>query len=350
MSDEAVKPATLKSVGFLKDWCAATHTYPVLTALHIDPTTGVKGLIESQAFKFNASADVDWRAVYAWIDARQGKANLYFSVNPRVPDAETKIKAKMTEVSRLVACHVDVDVHVGEDQAQGIARIAASFATYKLPPTFITSSGGGAQAFWVLREPVALDGSEAMARDVAGYNKVFQRDLDGDHCFNLDRIMRLPGTINVPDTVKRAKGRLPRLAEVLVSEPGRVYAIGDLEKIADDTPKDEGQGADTPKPKVGGAKGIKAIDPHRAPSTEPKVESMDDPRIATLDLRARIIMETGKPPESDTTRKARTCRVRACSLTSCVRACAPTSLRSSPPSSSRTSGGPLVRACWTSRT
>src|SRR5665213_412410 len=140
MTDEAgaVKPATLKSGGVLKDYCAVTHTYPVLTALHIDALTGVKGKIESQAFKFNAQAEIDWRAVFAWVDARQGKANMYFSVNPRFPEAETKIKAKMTEVSRVVASHVDVDVHVGEDQAEGIARIVKSFESYKLPPTFIT--------------------------------------------------------------------------------------------------------------------------------------------------------------------------------------------------------------------
>jgi hypothetical protein len=315
MTDEShiVKPATLKAVGFLKDYCAATSTYPVLTALHIDPDTGVKGKIESQAFKFNAQAEIDWRAVYAWVDARQGKANVYFSVNPRVPDAETKIKAKMREVSRVVACHVDVDVRVGEDQGEGIARIVKSFEAYKLPPTFITSSGGGAQAFWVLSEPVLVGGStdeerEAAARQIAGFNKVFQRDLDGDHCFNLDRIMRLPGTINVPDTVKRAKGRVPRLAEVLVADTLRKYDPAKLDRIADDTPtspddpapKGEGQGTPQPKGRV-----VKAVDPHRAPSTEPKVESMDDPRIATLDLRGRIIMETGKPPESDTDKEGK---------------------------------------------
>jgi hypothetical protein len=99
----AVRGDTPKAVEFLQQWCEATRTYPVTTAIHTDPATGVKGKIESQAFKFGADGAVNWRSVLAWVDARQGKANIYFNVNPRVPVAETKIKANMREVSRAPA-------------------------------------------------------------------------------------------------------------------------------------------------------------------------------------------------------------------------------------------------------
>lgn len=288
--NEQLRGDTDQAINFLKAWCSATNTYPVITALYIASDTGAKGKIESQPFKFNAQAEIDWRAVFAWVDARQGKANMYFNVNPRTPDAETKIKAKMVEVSRMVALHIDVDVHVGEDQAVGIDRIVKSFQAYKLPPTFIVSSGGGAQAFWVLREPVPLDGTEAKARHEAGYNRAVARQLDGDKCHNLDRIMRLPGTINVPDKVKREKGRKPRLAEVIVSDVSRIYDLKTFDWTED--PNAPATPADLPCVE---GQGLKAAPP-AGPVTP--VTDIEDVRLNKLSEHGKRLMVHGRDADS----------------------------------------------------
>src|SRR5450759_863677 len=66
------KPATIKAVTFLKLW----PSYPTLTAIHLD-AAGATTKIETKAFPKS-----DWQAVASWVEARQGKANLYFLVNP----------------------------------------------------------------------------------------------------------------------------------------------------------------------------------------------------------------------------------------------------------------------------
>ena len=79
--------------------------------------------------------------------------------------------------------------------------------------TVIIDSGGGYQAFWRLREPVVLTPNNVV--ELEGYNKRLAAALGGDDCHNLDRIMRLPGTINLPDAKKRERGRVPALARVV---------------------------------------------------------------------------------------------------------------------------------------
>lgn len=223
-------PATIKSVTFLQAWCNATGTYPTLTAIPCDPVTGVKGkTTETKAF-----ASLDWRAVHAWIDARQGKCNLYFLVNATINPLDKK--SGRANIGRMVALHIDVDVRVGEDQVEGIARIVKSFEAYTVPPTFVTSSGGGAQAFWVLDPPLAIDGDEEKYQDAKLYNMQVERDLDGDHCHNVDRIMRIPGTINIPDEVKIKKRRVAALAMTLIVEPERKYPLGTFKKAVGPKP------------------------------------------------------------------------------------------------------------------
>lgn len=39
--------------------------------------------------------------------------------------------------------------------------------------------------------------------------------LGGDNCHNVDRLLRLPGTINMPNAKKRAAGRVPTLARII---------------------------------------------------------------------------------------------------------------------------------------
>jgi len=204
VDDTAPIPNTAAAVEFLQSWPG----FPVLSASHTELATGKKGLFESKSFP----APTDWNAVAKWIDARQGKANLYFSVNPLTHAIDKK--AERTDIARIVALQVDSDVRPGENQADGTARIIKMFEAYKVPPSLIISSGGGAQAFWLLEEPLDIGGDLVKAEDAKLYNIQLERDLQGDNCHNIDRIMRLPGTINIPNTTKLKKGRKPSVAAI----------------------------------------------------------------------------------------------------------------------------------------
>jgi hypothetical protein len=114
---------------------------------------------------------------------------------------------------------------VGEDLAAEQERIRRRLVEDE--PTFVVFSGGGYQAFWRLREPVDVSTPEGRA-SVRDRNKGIEVALGGDSCHNLDRIMRLPGTVNIPTAKKVEKGRRETLARVEVAALERVFDLGDF--------------------------------------------------------------------------------------------------------------------------
>lgn len=164
-------------------------------------------------------------AARRWIAAFNGKRNLYFSVND--PGKSAKRKTKRRDIKRVCWLHVDVDARAGEPLAAELERIKALLTDHcpVPPPTFVVFSGGGYQAFWRLRKPLAINGDLAAAERAARYNKQLELVLGGDNCHNIDRIMRLPGTTNLPNERKAAQGRQREIAEVHLYEPDRVYDL-----------------------------------------------------------------------------------------------------------------------------
>lgn len=165
-----------------------------------------------------------------WINSWQGDRNLYFHVNPIM--GAVKIKASKEDVAELAYIHIDIDPRIGEDIEEEQKR-ALSLLTDKLPealddkkPTFVVFSGGGYQGFWKLSDPIDVDGNEAKCEDAERYIIQLILDFNADtNCKNIDRIMRLPGTINMPDAAKKKKGRVPALAKLIEYDEKAVYAI-----------------------------------------------------------------------------------------------------------------------------
>ena len=156
-----------------------------------------------------------------WIEERQGKANVYFSVNELKPSVRNR-KATKEDVGRALHVHVDVD------DANALDRIRRHLPE----PTAVVFSGGGYQAFWKLREP-----STDLAR-VERINLEVARRLGGDNCHNIDRIMRLPGTINVPNAKKLKAGRAATRAYVVdeATDWSRLYSLDDFDGPAPAAP------------------------------------------------------------------------------------------------------------------
>lgn len=159
----------------------------------------------------------DLAGLAAWLEQHQGQRNLYYHLNPTA--AGLRSKAKKGDITAVEWLHVDIDPRAGEDLQEERSR-AFSLLSDSLPkgipaPTVVVDSGGGYQALWRLDAPVHVDGDEAKAQEVERYTRQLESAFSADHCHNVDRIMRLPGTINVPNDKKRKKGRVPRLAQVV---------------------------------------------------------------------------------------------------------------------------------------
>ena len=170
----------------------------------------------------------DEPAMMRWIEKHQAdQANIYFLVGePLTPMAR---KAKKLDMARSHWLWADLDARKGLDWGDADAATAEMTTlrnrldTCGLPPTVIVSSGGGLQAFWHLAEPFELAGDAQRIAAFESLNKSLAAALGADHCHNADRIMRLPGTINFPNAVKRAAGRRPALASLVLASAGLDY-------------------------------------------------------------------------------------------------------------------------------
>jgi predicted P-loop ATPase len=224
VSDPRPDAAAEQSANALPDTDAALAflrlVYPagpwLLTAIPID-----KKRLETRTF---LPSEED--AARAWLERWNGVANLYWSVNP--PLRPVAKKAEREDIREVCYLHVDCDPRAGEPLADEHSRLRA-LVCEKLPagvpPTAIVFSGGGYQAFWKLAEPIPVNGELARAEAAADYNRHLERAFGGDNCHNVDRIMRLPGTVNVPDAKKQKKGRKPALAALVEWNGDRIYPL-----------------------------------------------------------------------------------------------------------------------------
>ncbi|HAK94003.1 MAG TPA: hypothetical protein DCM87_03080 [Planctomycetes bacterium] len=139
--------------------------------------------------------------------------------------------------------HIDLDPRAGEplqEERQRIVRLLTEGRPPDVPePTYIIDSGGGFQALWQLREPIAIDGDLARAEDAARYNKRLEMLFGADRCHNIDRLLRLPSTWNIPDERKRKRGRERALAEVYSYRPENVYGLAQFQQTPEESPSDE---------------------------------------------------------------------------------------------------------------
>lgn len=158
-----------------------------------------------------------------FVDDNQGKNNLYFMCNPARRPLDSK--AAKEDVREFAWFHVDCDPRAREDFQSERRRILDTLNGFKPAPTVIIDSGGGYQAFWKLAQPQQVDGDAQKIETLEAYNRQLELLLGGDHCFNADRIMRLPGTINVPGVKKARKGRAAALASVVRADWGLVHLL-----------------------------------------------------------------------------------------------------------------------------
>ncbi len=178
------------------------------TVIAIEPTTakGQRPNHEARVF-FPGQED----ALAAFINHHQGKWNLYFSANRADPTIHTS--PTKDQITHILAHYADLDLP-GPQNPKDEEALLARLRALTPPPPLIIFSGGGYQAFWRLVSAKPVDEYREQSESI---NKAIQRNIGGgaDSVQNLNRLMRLPGTINVPNVTKRAKGRIEALAKIV---------------------------------------------------------------------------------------------------------------------------------------
>ena len=168
----------------------------------------------------------DTKQVQAWVERWIGKANIYYQPNRT---SEVTKKARAEDLTTLEFAHVDIDTDADgnrlttDEQKAAVVELLQG-CTEPGPPSFIIGSGNGIQALWRLSEGIGAT-PESIAV-VGRINDWLVQHLGGDKgTWSPAQLMRLPGTVNLPDMKKRAKGLEPRQAE-LIEANGRAYDVG----------------------------------------------------------------------------------------------------------------------------
>ncbi len=283
MVEPKIIPDNAAALEFLRKW--GPEGPWALTAIAIDRKS-----INTCTFRPESTA-----AMQRWLENYNGKDNIYFHVNPTITDISKK--GEREDVKSMDWLHVDVDPRVGEDVEEEQKRIRALFhenlPSTVPPPTWIIFSGGGLQAGWKLEVPVEINGEEINYEDAKRYNQQLEVVFGADNCHNLDRVLRLPGTINIPDARKLKKGRTEVLA-TLVEFNDNVYSIDSFKKAP--------ELQTGPSMLTGG--GIKV----EVPSEVDRVQDVAELDQWDVPDRVKIIMVQGRhpdePKEGDDSRSA----------------------------------------------
>ncbi len=131
----------------------------------------------------------------------------------------------------LAAVALTVDLDAPDETARAAAR--ERLEGFALPYSALVCSGHGLHAYWLLKAPLPVQGVDGPA-NAARYELVAQRlaaRLGADHCWDLPRILRVPGTRN------SKPGRPPVRSRVLELAPDVRYDLAQLEAALPPRPR-----------------------------------------------------------------------------------------------------------------
>lgn len=224
MGTAEVRALPVANIGIVRDFIART----IIDHIHIvtiDPDG--HRVPFGQWFGDNVDAAADW------VISENGQGfNCYWTVN--IVRANLHKKPAKTDMVAARFVHVDVDPPKdgGAFDRRGLLK---TLEEMRKPPTFVLDSGNGLQGFWRLEEgSTNLPAIEHLNLRLANF-------LGGDHCHNIDRLMRIPGTVNFPDGKKRARGRVPVLSSVAMEDCGETVEPEALDSFLPHVAADEDQ-------------------------------------------------------------------------------------------------------------
>jgi hypothetical protein len=191
------------AVIFLKQFLGDAP-WPLVAIKPRDPGAGPDATSDIKAHTFSASPKREAMAT-EWIDRynREGY-NLYFA--PNSLKRPLNKKAMKDDVLTVDCFWADIDpsqtatsVEIETWRAKRRQEFAGSPPGDLPAPTWIIDSGRGFWIFWRLRAPLPVDGKHGrLTASIEAYGRMIEQAFApwADNCRNIERIARLPGTVN----------------------------------------------------------------------------------------------------------------------------------------------------------
>ncbi len=214
-------PRTDEAIAFLK-WLRPGGPWG-LTAIVPEPN----GRTTTQTFTSESEA-----AAATFIRRHNATQNIYYALNA-TRGALLK-KASKTDVNAIEYLFADLDPAKDETPDAAKKRFFAALAAHGIEPSGLIDSGNGLQSLFRLTsrvklgKPIPVIGTDGKSEpkfspedrvkidDAEVRTKALTLALGGTAgTQNIDRILRLPGTVNWPNDAKRRKGRVPCMATTI---------------------------------------------------------------------------------------------------------------------------------------
>lgn len=154
--------------------------------------------------------------------------NAYWTPNESRPMTGKSSKRDMLRARYLWAdCDPAVFQHGGYEAARQ-HLIDNILPKLRSTASFIVDSGHGLQAFWMLTDCPDLTAIQSQ-QDFEQLNQNLGALYGSSGTHNVDRVMRIPGTVNYPNASKISKGypEEPTLARLIVAD-GVVYTVDEM--------------------------------------------------------------------------------------------------------------------------
>lgn len=187
----------------------------VQTDIHLAAITP-DGDISGKYFGSDVEAATNWA-----VDQNMQGRGVYYTGNRCHAGVTTKPNKHDIRKARFVYVDIDPPKDGSPFDKAGVVSELLSCGT---PPSVIVDTGNGIQALWLLTE-----GSEDFDR-VEAINRSIASHWGGDNCHNIDRLLRLPGTVNHPNKKKLERGCVAVMAKLVSLRPDGLYALEVLER------------------------------------------------------------------------------------------------------------------------
>lgn len=166
-------------------------------------------------------------SIHTWVRFQNESRNVYFTLNESAEKPDQKPRCR--DITSVYGVGFDCDPIPGQPLQAEKARykkLASELLSIaKYPPTFIIFTGNGIQGVFLFKEPLIK-----FERDRIRYiGQRLQNTFPGaDSTANLDRLYRLPGSINHPNAAKRRRGCIRAKSSLLLPAKGariRKYSL-----------------------------------------------------------------------------------------------------------------------------
>jgi hypothetical protein len=182
-------------------------------------------------------------------ERQERKSNVYYSVNRPCKVSERQGwwgKNNIDDIISIRALVFDIDFTSFQRDQESVLKFIGEKLTNELQPSMIINTGGGFHLIYLLSEVININlHRPALTEELQQINSAlierrsavtalahdfesFLRDIFTllpvkiDNMSNIDRVMRLPGTVNYPKLEKQVKGQKPALAHISIDNHRKI--------------------------------------------------------------------------------------------------------------------------------